>query len=144
MTVSVDCELKIYSVSDWEEIENPNEIKIQNLVLKRLDDLSMLCKHKGKKIITATKTAASTKGSVFSIITGLALIGLGAVISLACPPAGAIISGTGISLVASAVVNEINDAAEPTKPKSPQIQPPSGSHPNEIEYGGTISITMPI
>ena len=134
-----------YSVeflTDLEEIDKNDEDKtweVAKLGFQHLKDNLQLCKHKKKNV--SKITAATTKGNVFSIITGLALVGIGAAIGLACPPAGIVISSTGVSLITTALADEINKSCDE---KNPDEKRPQNNHPNDIEYGGEISVGISI
>lgn len=143
MSVEPTCtETSIEPSSDWEELNTKDRDKIwtvAKLGFERLQENLHLCKHK-KKEVEQIKDA-NTKGNVFSIITGLALVGIGAVIGLACAPAGVVISATGVSLITGAVADEINKSCEEKDPNEKKQQ---NSHPNEIQNGGDISIDISI
>lgn len=147
MNVSLDCEITKESLSESEK-KSENDSKIHMLILRKFEELEkgMLFYNRKnkKKHPDYSKIAANQKGNIFSIITGIALVGIGSVIGLACPPAGAVVAGTGIGLITNAIVNEINEACEPKKPPNQPNNLPSSAHPNDVQNGGNISINMPI
>ena len=137
---SIDDEVSVQNLVCFEEVPKPSQYKIFEVFhreIEKVENFFTLCKsHKSK--IKKAKPEANTKGNVFSIITGLALVGIGAVIGMACPPAGMVISGAGVSMIANALGNEINDAAKDPDPIK------NNSSPNQIEYGGEISVGVTV
>lgn len=96
--------------------EDKEEVRSVANAFKFFGDRTITCKSQ-KKLKNIDHIKATQKGNIFSIITGIALIGIGTVVGLASPGAGVVIVGIGTSLVSNGIGNELNQACEPNKPK---------------------------
>lgn len=89
-----------------------------------------MCKHKGKG--KKPNIELNQKGNIFNIITGIAIMGIGAVVSLASPSAGGALIAIGGGLVANGISGEVNSSCE-NKENKPKEE---NSSPVQIGLGG--------
>jgi len=123
MSIALECSnVSMEPISDWEEMEDEKPCRTSSVARRCFENLEAewtLCKRNSEGKVREHKQMKST---VFSIITGVAIVGLGIILTPVSGGASAVVISLGASIVGSAIQEEIKEACK--EDDRPRIEKP--------------------